>query len=47
MPRASANRAPDDLRSDERTRPLFAKNDDGVGLPRAMREGQDQKTVGK
>ena len=47
MPRASANRAPDDRRSDERTPLLFAKNDDDVGLLRAMRERQDQKTVGK
>ena len=32
------NRAPDDRRSDERTRLSFAKSDDDVGSPRAMRE---------
>jgi hypothetical protein len=37
-----ANRAPDDRRSDERTRLLFAKSDDDVGPSRAMRERQDQ-----
>ena len=47
MPRASANRAPDDRRSDERTRLLFAKNDDDVGLLRAIRERQDQKNCGE
>jgi hypothetical protein len=40
MPRASANRAPDDPRSDERTRLSRAKNEDDVGLLRAMREQQ-------
>ncbi len=42
MLRASADRAPDDRRSDERTRFLFAKNDDDVGFQRAMREQQSQ-----
>jgi hypothetical protein len=42
MLRASADRAPDDRRSDERTRFSFAKNDDDVGFQRAMREQQSQ-----
>ena len=37
-PSDRANRAPDDRRSDERTRFSFAKNGDDVDPPRAMRE---------
>jgi hypothetical protein len=47
MPRASTNRAPDDRRSDERTRPLFAKNDDDVGDYCARCASGKTKTVGK
>jgi hypothetical protein len=39
------NRAPDDRRSDERTRLSFAKSDDDVGSPRAMREQLKTRAV--
>ena len=51
MLRASANRAPDARRSDERTRLSFAKSDDDVGLlardARAAKLRQTAASVGQ